>query len=186
MMGHDGAMTSHLLLLRAVNVGGNNKVPMAELRSALSDRGLANVSTYIASGNVFVESPDPGAAVASAVHETIAEEFGHDITVICRSIDGMRAAIDDCPYADEDPKQVGVIFLAEPFAGQIDASAFAPDVYTIAENHIYVFCPTTFAKSKLTTGWFEKQTGVAATMRNWNSTNKLLGLLTDHNTPAER
>ena len=68
-------MTSYLVLLRGINVGGKNKVPMAELRSLLEDLGFENVSTYIASGNVFLDSDLTAAKVASAIEAALPKAF---------------------------------------------------------------------------------------------------------------
>src|SRR5436190_1671734 len=68
-------MTSYLVLLRGINVGGRNKVPMAELRSVLEDLGFENVSTYIASGNAFLDSDLSGAKVAAKIEEALPKRF---------------------------------------------------------------------------------------------------------------
>jgi uncharacterized protein (DUF1697 family) len=68
-------MTSYLVLLRGINVGGRNKVPMAELRSVLEGLGFANVSTYIASGNVFLDSDLSAAKVASKIEVALPKAF---------------------------------------------------------------------------------------------------------------
>lgn len=169
-------MADYLVLLRAINVGGKNKIPMADLRTMLGDNGFANARTYIQSGNILLSSRSGAAAIGKKIQKAIAGTFGHDIDVIVRTAQELQEAIDGCPYASEDPKQVGVIFLASTFDATIDASAFAPDVCTVAGDHIYVHCPSSFADTKLTNAWVEKQTGIAGTMRNWNSTNKLLAL----------
>ena len=68
-------MTAYLVLLRGINVGGRNKVPMAELRSVLEDLGFDNVSTYIASGNVFLDSDLSAAKVASKIEAALPKAF---------------------------------------------------------------------------------------------------------------
>jgi uncharacterized protein (DUF1697 family) len=68
-------MTAYLVLLRGINVGGRNKVPMAELRSALEDLGFSNVSTYIASGNVLLDSDLSAAKVASTIEDALPKAF---------------------------------------------------------------------------------------------------------------
>jgi uncharacterized protein (DUF1697 family) len=68
-------VTAYLVLLRGINVGGRNKVPMAELRSVLEDLGFSNVSTYIASGNVFVDSDLSAARVAAKIEAAVPKAF---------------------------------------------------------------------------------------------------------------
>ena len=68
-------MTAYLVLLRGINVGGRNKVPMAELRTVLEDLGFSNVSTYIASGNVLLDSDLSAAKVASTIEDALPKAF---------------------------------------------------------------------------------------------------------------
>ena len=75
-------MTSYLVLLRGINVGGKNKVPMAELRSLLEDLGFEHVSTYIASGNVFLDSKLSAAKVAEKIEAALPKTFKLDAKLI--------------------------------------------------------------------------------------------------------
>ena len=75
-------MTSYLVLLRGINVGGKNKVPMAALRSVLEDAGFSNVSTYIASGNVFLDSDRTAAKVAATIEAALPKSFKLDAELI--------------------------------------------------------------------------------------------------------
>jgi uncharacterized protein (DUF1697 family) len=68
-------VTASLVLLRGINVGGRNKVPMAALRSVLEDLGFSNVSTYIASGNVLLDSDLSAATVASTIEAALPKAF---------------------------------------------------------------------------------------------------------------
>jgi uncharacterized protein (DUF1697 family) len=68
-------VTSYVVLLRGINVGGRNKVPMAQLRSVLEDLGFSNVSTYIASGNVLLDSDLSAAKVASTIEDALPKAF---------------------------------------------------------------------------------------------------------------
>jgi uncharacterized protein (DUF1697 family) len=75
-------MTSYLVLLRGINVGGRNKVPMAKLREVLEDAGFANVSTYIASGNVFLDSKLSRSKVAAAIEALLPKAFKLDTELV--------------------------------------------------------------------------------------------------------
>lgn len=166
-------MATHVLLLRAVNVGGNNKVPMADLRTALAGDGFTDVRTYIQSGNIIARSRRSGESAAKAVRKVIKSHFGHDIDVIVRTPDELNAIVGACPYPVDEPKQVGVVFLAGQCQGPLDASAFAPDEITVVGRNVYMYCPTSFATSKLTPAWIEKHGEQVGTRRNWNSVVKL-------------
>jgi len=166
-------VTVFAVLLRAVNVGGRNKVPMAELRELLGDLGFDEVATYIQSGNVVCSSSKKAPAVANTIKQAIADTFGHDIAVIVRTASEIAALIDTFPYPNADPKASGVVFLAAAFDGELDASKFAPDECQLYGSNVFVNCPTRFADTKLTGAWVEKQTGLAGTRRNWATVLKL-------------
>lgn len=75
-------MSSYLVLLRGINVGGKNKVPMAALRTVLEDAGFSNVQTYIASGNVFLDSDRTAAKVAATIEAALPKSFKLDTKLI--------------------------------------------------------------------------------------------------------
>ena len=170
-------MTQYVVLLRAINVGGRNKIAMAELRELLDELGFDDVATYIQSGNIVCRSTKKAASVGTTVKGGIAERFGHDIEVIVRSAADWSSIVDAFPYPDADPKSSGVVFLSAEFDDALDASAFAPDTCQVSGSDVYVDCPTRFATTKLTAGWIEKQTGLAGTRRNWATVLKLAAML---------
>jgi uncharacterized protein (DUF1697 family) len=102
-------VTAYLVLLRGINVGGKNKVPMVELRAALEGLGFANVSTYIASGNVFLDSELSAAAVAEAIEAALPKAFKLDaelIRVRVLTADELEAVVECRPkgFGDEPAK----------------------------------------------------------------------------------
>ncbi len=93
-------MNAYVILLRGINVGGKNIVPMAGLKSRLEGLGLANVSTYIASGNVILESDRPAAEIKSQIEAALTESFKLDselIKVLVLSRRQLQAVIDNKP-----------------------------------------------------------------------------------------
>ena len=89
-------MTRYLVLLRGINVGGKNKVPMAELRRLLEDLGYADVSPYIASGNVLLRSDRSAAAIRKAIEEALPRSFRLDsdlISVLVLTHAQLRAVV---------------------------------------------------------------------------------------------
>ena len=102
-------MTSYLVLLRGINVGGKNKVPMAELRSLLEGLGFENVSTYIASGNVFLDSDLSPAKVAERIEAALPKAFklhAEVIRVAVLSKEALEAVVKHRPkgFGDEPTK----------------------------------------------------------------------------------
>ncbi len=93
-------MTKYLILLRGINVGGKNKVPMAPLRELLEDLGYANVSTYIASGNVMLHSRRAPAAIKRQIERALPDRFRIDSEVIAVRVlthAELRAVVDHKP-----------------------------------------------------------------------------------------
>ncbi|HSZ44148.1 MAG TPA: DUF1697 domain-containing protein, partial [Streptosporangiaceae bacterium] len=110
-------MATHVALLRGINVGGKNKVPMAELRDVVTSLGHTGVTTYIQSGNVlFTASEDDTAKLAAALEAAIAEAFGVRSPVVVLSREDLVRVLDTNPHPEEpNPKLVHVVFLnAEP------------------------------------------------------------------------
>jgi len=102
-----------VVLLRGINVGGRNKVPMAELRAALGGAGFTAVRTYIQSGNVVaVHATDDVEAAAAQVQSVIASTFGIDVPAIGVSRAELRSIVDANPYPEvTDFKRLHAIVL---------------------------------------------------------------------------
>ncbi len=160
-------MTTYSVLLRAINVGGHNKIPMADLRDLLNELGFGDVATNIQSGNIACSSRKKPAAIAATIKSAIAERFGHDIVVIVRSADELAQIVAEFPFGDANPKSSGVMFLSGIANGSIDATAFAPDKCRVAGDNVFISCPNGFGRTKLTGAWIEKQTALSGTMRNF-------------------
>lgn len=165
-----------VLLLRAVNVSGRNRVPMAQLRALLSERlGLGDVATYIASGNVIC--PDPGDAAARAdlcerVRLLIAGEFGVDTPVILRTRGQLLDALDRNPFPDAaHDKLLHVMFLAGPPAGGAEealAARLVPGerIALYGEDLWIDYASSGVHGTKLTKSVLDRALGVAGTARN--------------------
>jgi len=177
------AVETFVALLRGINVGGRTIIPMAELRSSLSDLGLQDVVTYVQSGNVVFRADgcDSG-GLAAQVEERIASEFGLGVSVLLRTPSELRAIAKRNPFLQrgEDSSRLHVIFLdrkpAAAAAAQLDPERSPPDEFAPAGREIYLYLPNGAGRSKLTLDYFEKRLEVRATMRNWRTLTKLIEL----------
>lgn len=183
-------MTAFVVLLRGVNVGGHNKLPMADLRSALTADGLSEVRTYIQSGNVIVTSTARTAEVVGArVRAIIAREFGLDVPAIALSAAGLRALALANPYPDEpDPRRLHAIVLPHaPDADLIavlqakqDAAAAkgGRDTVTVVDRTAYLHTPDGFGTSDLAKALSSGRSNPLAdgTARNWATITTLLDM----------
>jgi len=158
----------HVALLRAINVGAGRKVPMADLRALFGELGATDVRTYIQSGNVVYR----GELDATALRATLGARFGFDIPVVLREAAALDALQN--PWPDEDPAIVAVAFLGEAPTperlARLDPARIAPDELHAAGAALWMRCPTTFAKTKITVDWLERQLGTVATVRNLRTT----------------
>jgi uncharacterized protein (DUF1697 family) len=189
-------MASHVALLRGINVGGRNKVPMTELREVVTSLGHTGVSTYIQSGNVLFSTPDSdNARLASALESAISDRFGIWSSVVVLSRDELARVLGDNPYPDEpNPKFVHVVFMnSEPPADLLDrlkaaeseaAAKGSRDTVTAAGEALFLHTPDGYGTSELAQAVFkiisaparQRQRGLAATARNWATAAKLLSL----------
>src|SRR5690242_18802740 len=118
-------MKSYVILLRGINVGGKNKVPMSELKTCLEDLGYENVRTYIASGNVIVQSDKSPKEMKAEIEKVLPERFKLDnelIKVLVLNKKQLQAVIDDKPkgFGDQpDTYHSDAIFLID---GDIDTA----------------------------------------------------------------
>jgi len=186
-------MSSHVALLRGINVGGRNKVAMAELREVVSSLGHDGVSTYIQSGNVlFSTTKKDTAALAAGLEAAIDSTFGLKVSVVVLSRDELAQILDRNPYASEpNPKLVHVVFLNAGLpadlhkrieaAEQASTEKGSHDTITVIGPALYVHTPDGFGTSELAQVLFRiigtpAKAAVAATARNWSTATKLLSL----------
>jgi uncharacterized protein (DUF1697 family) len=160
-------------LLRGINVGGRQKVPMSDLRELLASLGFAEVSTYLQSGNaVFSAREQPYAELAEAIRTAVAERTGISCSVLIRT----GAELADVPGT---PSRYFVAYLSsEPDQARTEAvlaQSFHPDQIWISGREAYLWCPS-MPDSKLTNAFIERQLDVTATARNWNTALKLAEL----------
>jgi uncharacterized protein (DUF1697 family) len=189
-------MPTHVALLRGINVGGKNKVAMADLRAVVAELGHTGVSTYINSGNVlFTAQAGPAGetidAMAAAMASAIARKLGVTTPVVIVPRDELAEILAANPFtAEPDPKRVHAVFLSAPagpdLLDRIDAIVAAAaakgarDAVRPVGRALYLHTPTGFGTSDVSEALMRLLGGpkasVIGTARNWSTANKLLGL----------
>ena len=168
-----------VVLLRAVNLGGRNKVPMAELRALLEEAGYGAVRTYIASGNVLLDGPRSKTAVAEEVERLIADAFGVTTTAIVRKPAELATLVEGHPFG-RDTSRSHVVFLAgRPAKKAVDSLAAAdhsPDRAAVEGADVYVQYGGGVQGARLSAARLERLLGVPATHRNWRTVAALAEL----------
>ena len=170
----------HVALLRAINVGGKNKLPMKDLAGMFTGAGCRDVMTYIQSGNVvFSASASVLKKLPGVVSAKIAEEFGHRVPVVIRSHEELAAVVNGnvLLQAGAEEKILYLAFLADvPGAlavAKLDPDRSPPDRFVVTGNHIYLHLLNGAAKTKLTNAWMDSKLSTISTMRNWATVLKL-------------
>ncbi|MFC3550433.1 DUF1697 domain-containing protein [Lysobacter cavernae] len=164
-------MTTYIALLRAVNVGGTGKLPMAELRALCEAAGFAQVRTYIASGNVVLTSTATAAQVKAALEAQLAGYAGKPVGVLVRSATELAQVLADHPFPQAAPNRVVAIFLDEaPPADALDTVKHRKgEEIALGKREIYVHYGDGMADSKLVI-----PAAKAGTARNLNTIAKLV------------
>lgn len=176
-------MAPQLALMRGINVGGKNILPMLELAAMFESAGCTGVRTFIQSGNViFKASPKICKGLGLAIAEQITKKYGYRTPVILRTIEQLRETIAGNPFRDEgDEEHLHVMFLQDkPGAGRVaalDANRSLPDRFLVRGADIYLHLPNRAGRSKLTNAWFDSQLSTVSTARNWRTVRKLLELM---------
>ena len=179
-------MNTYVILLRGINVGGKNKVPMADLKICLEKLGFSNVSTYIASGNVILDSDKSAEKVQDEIEKALPTTFKLDselIKILVLSQKQLQAVIDKKPKGFGDQPDIyhsDAIFLMNFDADQA-MSVFKPregvDKVWQGDGVIY----SQRLSAQRTKSRLNAIVGTPAyksmTIRNWNTTTKLLELL---------
>ena len=166
-------MASIIALLRAVNVGGTGKLPMAELKAMAEELGFENVRTYIASGNLLFETRLKEAAIKSALGDRLESYAGKPVGVLIRAADELERVVTDNPFADEPGNRVVAIFLDEapPKSALTEHRGLADERIALGRREIYVHYPQGQGTSRLAIAAARQ-----GTARNMNTVAKLAEL----------
>jgi uncharacterized protein (DUF1697 family) len=176
--------TSRVALLRGINVGGKNKLPMRDLIAFFEEAGCQNVRTLIQSGNVvFTASTRVCGGLASAIAAKISERFGYTTPLILRTADQLRDVIANNPFltpgVNED--SLHVMFLADRPApakvAALDPNRSSPDRFAVRGQEVFLHLPNGGGNTKLSNAWFDSKLGTTSTVRNWRTVNRLLVMM---------
>ena len=174
-------MAKVVVLLRAVNLGPKNKVPMAALRSALEAAEVEDVSTYIASGNVLCTPPGTQAQLKKLVEKTVKDEFGVTTTAMVRTVARLKKARADFPFDVHQTKLCSVSFLdAKPTAAgrkRLAELDFGDDECAVVGDELHLRYAKGVHGSRMTPAKLAKALGVDGTARNLATVDTLIELL---------
>lgn len=175
----------YLSLLRGINVGGQKKIKMAELRAMYETLGFTEVLSYIQSGNVIFSSPSATPkALEEMIWEQIKTTFGFEVSVFVYTASVIEEVAQRNPFLPQAPeafKKLHLSFLSGvPSAEQwetVVAAKLETEALSWQGQFIYLYCPDGYGRTKLSNNFLERKLKLRATTRNWNSVLKLLELL---------
>lgn len=171
---------TYIALLRGINVGGHNKIPMAELRSLCAELGWSNVQSYIQSGNLVFNATAKTIALEADLEKGIERRFGLSIAVVVRTADAWETYIGDNPFPEESATESNHVMLAlakkppKPDAAEAlnERAANGERVVRVGDA-LWIHYAEGAGKSKLSPALFDRLAGSPVTARNWRTVLKL-------------
>ena len=166
-------MTRYIALLRAVNVGGTGKLPMAQLKTLCTDAGFTGVETYIASGNVVLTSAAAAEAVKAKLEKALHAYAKKPVGVVVRTAAELSGILEQHPFRKDEPNLTYVIFLDDkPPRDALDkATGRAGEKMQLGKREIFVSYPHGMGRSKL-----KIPAAKTGTARNLNTVAALLAI----------
>ncbi len=166
----------HIALLRAINVGGNNKLPMADLVALFRDLHCTEVSSYIQSGNVVYRPPaSEERGMGEAVAEEIFRRFGLRVPVVTRTAEEMNSLSQSNPFLveGEDGSCLHVAFLKDfpssSSVASLDPQRSPPDEFRVVGREVYLRFPAGVGRTRLTNEYLDSRLKTVSTLRNWRT-----------------
>jgi uncharacterized protein (DUF1697 family) len=181
-------MNTFIAILRGINVSGQKKIRMADLKTYLEEAGLQNVRTYIQSGNVVFDHPggDPD-MLARLIEGKIRETYAFDVPTLVKRAEDLVAALARNPFlADPEADAAGIYFtfLAEaPAAEKLDVLneiEYPNESFVVDGLNVYLYVPKGYGRAKMNNNFFENKLKVKATTRNLKTVKVLVEMAGFH------
>jgi uncharacterized protein (DUF1697 family) len=178
-------VTAYVAFLRAINVGGNNGLPMEKLAEIMAELGHGGVKTHLQSGNVvFTSHRDDEQVLTAEIEAAIEQGAGFRPAVMLRSRSEMEAVVAANPLLSPEvnPARMLTVFLRErpPAEGiaKLEPERFPNEKFAVVGREMYVLYDDGMGNSKFTPAYYERRLNVPGTGRNWNTVTKVLALMT--------
>ncbi len=176
-------MTKYISILRGINVSGQKKILMADLKTIYENLKLKNITTYIQSGNVVFET-NSKVNLQEAIEKAIFKTYGFEVPVIVIEAEEFKQNINANPFIKEKAialDKLHVTFLEDaPSVTNSDALKSiksSEDRYILNNKIVYLYCPGGYGTTKLSNTSIENKLKVKATTRNWKTCNELLKII---------
>ncbi|MFJ7734386.1 DUF1697 domain-containing protein [Lysinibacillus sp. NPDC097231] len=183
-------MTKYIAFLRGINVGGHNKIIMAELRNSLEQLGLQNIRTYIQSGNILFESGESEEILQEKIHDKIKKDFGISSIVVMRTAEELQQIVSQCPFTEQEIVEANASSVGECLHVALLPAAPSKDNYDkflsyandnerciVNGRDVYLLFYDSIRNSKLSGNLNKLE--IPATVRNWKTLLKLSSMVED-------
>ena len=181
-------MNKYIALLRGINVSGQKKIKMSDLKLHFESIGFTNIQTYIQSGNiVFCSKLKNVSKIKESIENKILEVYNFSVPTMILTKPKLEKTMNGNPFNLDtiDFSKVAITFLESVQKNNsvenIKKFKVKIEEFVISEDVIYLYCPNGFGRTKLTNNLFETKLKVTATTRNWKTSNKLLEMISETN-----
>jgi uncharacterized protein (DUF1697 family) len=174
---------SYVALLRGVNVGGQRRLAMDELRDLFVSEGAQAVETYLQSGNVIFRSGAAPTRLVANLERKIGSKLGAGVSIIVRTPTELAKVLAQNPFArgGADTGRLHVTFLSKTpvrsRVSQLERVTTGADRFAVAGRQVYLYCPNGYGRTKLSNAFLERRLEVEATTRNWRTVTELAELV---------
>ena len=174
----------YIALLRGINVGGNRKIKMADLREILTKAGLEQVKTYIQSGNlVFFYKKEKTEKLSKIIKKAVKDTYDFDIETITFEVADFKKIVKNMPFEVNETNiktfyimMLKTAVMADNIIPQLEKYIKTGEIIKPTEKVLYIQYPNGFGRTKLTNNVVEKALKTSATTRNWRTRNKIVEL----------
>lgn len=176
-------MQTYIVLLRGINVSGQKRIIMAELRELLTSKGFLDVQTYIQSGNIILSSNKTSTECEQIIFDAILEHYSFEVPILVKTASEIKEIMGNCPFPiAKKEKSIFNLLQAIPSEESIEKTnllSFPFEEFYITSSCVYFYCEKGYARVKMTNSVIERKLKVRATGRNFNTMTKLLALCPD-------
>jgi uncharacterized protein (DUF1697 family) len=168
----------YVALVRGINVGGNNRLPMADLSALCQSLGFCEPKTLLQSGNVVFHSDLDASIIEHRLEEATERDLGLKVAYMVRGLGEVQEIVTKNPFHAEalsDPSHLVVVFFKRECPDGVAIDWPGPERFSLADRHLYVYYPEGIGTSKMPANLIEKTFG-PCTARNWNTVQKILAL----------
>ena len=173
---------TYITLLRGINVSGQKKIKMADLRALLETVPFQNVQTYIQSGNILFEYEQTAATdLEDKIASKIREKYGFEVPVLVKTPEEISQILENNPFLQDPDKNTDRMYFtllseapAPDRVEKLKTFDYHPEEYVLDGTTVYFFSPHGYGRARMNNNFFENQLKVSATTRNLKTMQKLV------------